>query len=67
MIQGQQAANDLKSLPVALPPVSPLRQLPLHHHEPFERLLSVVPADTMLPATRQISAESANVPGCISR
>ena len=39
MIQGQQAANALKILPVALPHVYILRQLPLHHHDPFDRLL----------------------------
>jgi len=39
MIQGQQAANDLKILPVELPHVYTLRQLPLHHHDPFDRLL----------------------------
>jgi PIN domain nuclease of toxin-antitoxin system len=39
MIQGQQAANDLRILPVELLHVYTLRQLPLHHHDPFDRLL----------------------------
>ena len=39
MIQGQQAANDLTILPVELHHVYTLRQLPLHHHDPFDRLL----------------------------
>ena len=39
MIQGQQTANDLRILPVQLPHVYTLRQLPLHHHDPFDRLL----------------------------
>jgi PIN domain nuclease of toxin-antitoxin system len=39
MIQGQQAANDLRILPVELHHVYTLRQLPLHHHDPFDRLL----------------------------
>jgi len=39
MIQEQQTANDLKILPVELPHVYILRQLPLHHHDPFDRLL----------------------------
>ena len=39
MMQGQQTANDLNILSVELPHVSILRQLPLHHHDPFDRLL----------------------------
>ena len=39
MIQGQEAANDLRILPVALHHVYTLRHLPLHHHDPFDRLL----------------------------
>ena len=43
MMQGQQATNDLHILPVELPHVYTLRQLPLHHHDPFDRLL-IAPA-----------------------
>ena len=39
MIQGQQAANDLHILPVALHHVYALDELPLHHNDPFDRLL----------------------------
>jgi PIN domain nuclease of toxin-antitoxin system len=39
MIQGQQAANDLRILSVELHHVYTLRHLPLHHHDPFDRLL----------------------------
>ena len=39
MIQGQQTANDLRILPVELHHVYILRQLPLHHNDPFDRLL----------------------------
>lgn len=39
MIQGQQAANDLNILSVELHHVYTLQQLPLHHNDPFDRLL----------------------------
>jgi PIN domain nuclease of toxin-antitoxin system len=39
MIRGQQAANDLRILPVELHHVYALAALPLHHHDPFDRLL----------------------------
>jgi PIN domain nuclease of toxin-antitoxin system len=39
MIQEQQAANDLRILPVELHHVYTLRQLLLHHHDPFDHLL----------------------------
>ena len=39
MIQGPRAANDLRILPVELHHVYTLRHLPLHHHDPFDRLL----------------------------
>jgi PIN domain nuclease of toxin-antitoxin system len=38
MIQGQQDTNDLHIVSVALPHLSTLQQLPLHHNEPFDRL-----------------------------
>ena len=55
MIQGQQAANDLKILPVELPHVYTLRQLPLHHHDPFDRLLI---AQAKAEQMRLVSADS---------
>jgi PIN domain nuclease of toxin-antitoxin system len=39
MIQAQQSANDLHILPVELHHVYVLDELPLHHHDPFDRLL----------------------------
>jgi PIN domain nuclease of toxin-antitoxin system len=39
MIQGQQDANELSILSVELPHIYALEQLPLHHHDPFDRLL----------------------------
>lgn len=39
MIRGQQAINDLRILPVELHHVYALRELPLHHNDPFDRLL----------------------------
>ncbi len=39
MIEVQQADNDLKLLPVELHHVYALESLPLHHREPFDRLL----------------------------
>jgi PIN domain nuclease of toxin-antitoxin system len=39
MIQTQQAANDLQILPVELHHVYVLNELPLHHHDSFDRLL----------------------------
>ena len=59
MIQGQQTANDLKILPVALPHVYTLRQLPLHHHDPFDRLLI---AQAKVEQMRLVSADSQFVP-----
>ena len=39
IIAGQQAANDLQVLQVELPHVLKLEDLPLHHKDPFDRLL----------------------------
>jgi PIN domain nuclease of toxin-antitoxin system len=39
MIQGQQDANGLSILQVALCHIYMLQQLPLHHNDPFDRLL----------------------------
>ena len=39
MIQGQQDANDVSILSVELHHIYTLQQLPLHHHDPFDRLL----------------------------
>jgi PIN domain nuclease of toxin-antitoxin system len=41
MIQGQQDANDLSIIPVELHHIYTLQQLPLHHNDPFDRLLIV--------------------------
>jgi PIN domain nuclease of toxin-antitoxin system len=39
MIRGQQSANDLRILPVELRHIYVLDELPLHHNDPFDRLL----------------------------
>ena len=39
MIQAQESSNDLQILPVELQHVYALGELPLHHHDPFDRLL----------------------------
>jgi PIN domain nuclease of toxin-antitoxin system len=39
MIRGQQSANDLRILPVELQHIYVLDELPLHHNDPFDRLL----------------------------
>jgi PIN domain nuclease of toxin-antitoxin system len=39
MIRVQQSANDLRILPVELHHIYVLDELPLHHNDPFDRLL----------------------------
>ncbi|MDB5969353.1 MAG: domain nuclease [Hydrocarboniphaga sp.] len=39
MIQVQQADNGLQILPITLPHIRELSSLPLHHKDPFDRLL----------------------------
>jgi PIN domain nuclease of toxin-antitoxin system len=39
MIRGQQVANDRRILPVELQHIYVLDDLPLHHNDPFDRLL----------------------------
>jgi PIN domain nuclease of toxin-antitoxin system len=39
MVESQQQQNDLKVLPVTLPHVLALQNLPTHHKDPFDRLL----------------------------
>ena len=39
LITGQMDANGLQILPVGLPHVLALRELPAHHKDPFDRLL----------------------------
>jgi len=59
MIQGQQTANDLKILSVELHHVYILPQLPLHHHDPFDRLLI---AQAKAEQMRLVSADSQFAP-----
>jgi PIN domain nuclease of toxin-antitoxin system len=59
MIQGQQTANALKILSVELHHVYILRQLPLHHHDPFDRLLI---AQAKAEQMRLVSADSQFAP-----
>lgn len=39
MLHVQQAQNDLRILPVSLPHIVQLGQLPMHHGDPFDRML----------------------------
>jgi PIN domain nuclease of toxin-antitoxin system len=39
MIEGQQIANDLRLLPIELSHIYALGELPLHHNDPFDRIL----------------------------
>jgi len=59
MIQGQQTANDLKILSVELHHVYILQQLPLHHYDPFDRLLL---AQAKAEQMRLVSADSQFAP-----
>ena len=59
MMQGQQTANDLKILSVELHYVYILRQLPLHHHDPFDQLLI---AQAKAKQMRLVSADSQFAP-----
>ena len=59
MIHGQQTANDLKILSVELHHVYILRQLPPHHHDPFDRLLI---AQAKAEQMRLVSADSQFAP-----
>jgi len=59
MIQGQQTANDLQILSVELHHVYILRQLPLHHYDPFDRLLI---AQAKAEQMRLVSADSQFAP-----
>jgi PIN domain nuclease of toxin-antitoxin system len=59
MMQGQQTANDLKILSVELHYVYILRQLPLHHHDPFDQLLI---AQAKAEQMRLVSADSQFAP-----
>jgi PIN domain nuclease of toxin-antitoxin system len=39
MLNVQQAQNDMQILPVSLPYILQLGQLPMHHGDPFDRML----------------------------
>jgi PIN domain nuclease of toxin-antitoxin system len=39
VIHQQQVANDFQIMPIERPPVLALNELPLHHKDPFDRLL----------------------------
>jgi PIN domain nuclease of toxin-antitoxin system len=62
LIHGQQTANDLKILSVDLPHVYILRQLPLHDHDPFDRLLM---AHAKAEQMRLVSADSQFAPDLV--
>ena len=59
MIRGQQAANDLSILSVELHHIYALQQLPLHHNDPFDRLLI---AQAKAEQMRLVSADSQFAP-----
>ena len=39
MLQTQQHRNGLQTLPLSLPHIQALQQLPMHHRDPFDRML----------------------------
>ncbi len=55
MIQGQQDTNGISILPVELRHIYTLQQLPLHHNDPFDRLLI---AQAKAEQMRLVSADS---------
>lgn len=59
IITGQQQANGIQILPVELAHVLALDSLPLHHKDPFDRLLiaqAIVEGATILTADRAFAA-----------
>ncbi|HKR01577.1 MAG TPA: type II toxin-antitoxin system VapC family toxin [Pyrinomonadaceae bacterium] len=64
LIEGQQEINDLQVLPIELSHVLALDSLPLHHKDPFDRLLiaqSIVEDATLVTADEKFSAYSAKL------
>lgn len=58
LIESQQEANDLKILPIELPHALALNTLPVHHKDPFDRLLiaqSIVEDITLVTADDKLS------------
>jgi PIN domain nuclease of toxin-antitoxin system len=59
LIESQQQANELEILPVTVEHVLALDTLPLHHKDPFDRLLaaqSIVEGLTVVSADPKLSA-----------
>ncbi len=58
LIQSQQAANDIQLLPIELAHVLVLDTIPLHHKDPFDRLLiaqSITEGVTLVSTDSQFS------------
>ncbi len=64
LVESQQEANDLQILPIELPHVLALENLPFHHKDPFDRLLiaqSIVEGITLIIADDRFSAYEAKL------
>jgi PIN domain nuclease of toxin-antitoxin system len=64
LIKSQQETNELTLLPVALTHVLALDALPLHHKDPFDRLLIAQSTEedlTLVTADSQLSAHPAKL------
>jgi len=64
LIESQQQVNELEILPVSIEHVLALDSLPLHHKDPFDRLLlaqSIVESATIVSMDQKLSAYSVNL------
>jgi PIN domain nuclease of toxin-antitoxin system len=64
LVESQQETNDLQLLHIELPHVLALDSLPLHHKDPFDRLLiaqSIVEGVTLVTADDKFSAYPAKL------
>src|SRR2546421_6668031 len=64
LVESQQETNGLQVLPLELPHVLALDTLPLHHKDPFDRLLiaqSIVADLTLVTADNKLSAYPAKL------
>jgi PIN domain nuclease of toxin-antitoxin system len=64
LVESQQETNGLQVLPLELPHVLTLDTLPLHHKDPFDRLLiaqSIVEDLTLVTADDKLSAYPAKL------
>jgi PIN domain nuclease of toxin-antitoxin system len=64
LVESQQATNGLQLLPIELPHVLALAALPLHHKDPFDRMLiaqSMVEDLTLITADDKLAAYPAKL------